>query len=324
MKRFLDNVFFPYLKEHRIQNVVHLGDLVDRRKYVNIVTAKRLREDFLEPLALLVPNVYFIMGNHDTYFKDTNSVNSMNELLGDRFSVIENDALLLGAKGIDILVVPWICTENRESIMTTIAETEAPVCFGHFEISGFEMNRGTVVNHGLDASIFDRFDVVCSGHFHHRSTNGSIFYLGSPCEFTWADYDDPKGFHVFDTETRELEFIRNPDRMFHKIFYDDLAAVPTTVDDTYRGKIVKVVVISKTDTARFDAFMNELDEVGPLSVEVVEDHANLDVEVDDEILAQTDSTFSLISDYVDKKGPEVDKDRVKKILTELYAEASTL
>ena len=48
--KFYDNVFFPYLDEHNIKTCIHLGDVVDRRKYINFKTANDLRENFVERL----------------------------------------------------------------------------------------------------------------------------------------------------------------------------------------------------------------------------------------------------------------------------------
>ena len=74
--------------------------------------------------------------------------------------------------------------------MTALSTSKCPIVLGHLEIRGFEMYRGMLENHGMDANVFDRFDTVCSGHFHHKSSRGGIHYLGSPLQFTWSDYGD--------------------------------------------------------------------------------------------------------------------------------------
>ena len=116
---------------------------------------------------------------------------------------------------------------------------------GHLEIQGFEMFKGSVVSHGDDRSVFGKFDICMSGHFHHRSTDGHIYYLGSHAEFTWSDYDDPRGFHIFDTETREITFIQNPFKMFKKIWYNDSEPdfINKKIDySEFRGCMLKVIV----------------------------------------------------------------------------------
>ena len=42
--KFYEDIFFPYLKEHNIKTCIHLGDVMDRRKFVSYKTAK----DFIE------------------------------------------------------------------------------------------------------------------------------------------------------------------------------------------------------------------------------------------------------------------------------------
>ena len=117
--------------------------------------------------------------------------------------------------------MPWINPQNEVYALGMMGETRADTLLGHLEIDGFQMYAGHESQGGLSKVEFQRFDTVMSGHFHHKSDDGQIFYLGCPYEITWSDYNDPKGFHVFDTETRELHRILNPYKMFSKIYYDD-------------------------------------------------------------------------------------------------------
>ena len=123
--------------------------------------------------------------------------------------------------GLGILMMPWICEENYGECMKAIKNTQCQILMGHLEVSGFEQHIGSWSYEGVEAKIFNKFDMAMSGHFHHKSDDGTVFYLGNPYEITWSDYKDPRGFHIFDTETRELEHIQNPYRMFRKFYYDD-------------------------------------------------------------------------------------------------------
>jgi len=331
MKEFINETFFPYLRRHSIKSVVHLGDLVDRRKYININTAKRLREDFLDPIAHMDLDFHIIAGNHDTYYKNTNNVNSLSELVKyqyQKFYVIDDVPYPKRYGDTNILLTPWICDENRETSLRTINETYCPILFGHLELSGFPMYVGAPPSDGDDPSIFSRFDTVCSGHYHHRSSRSNIHYLGSPCEFTWADYNDRKGFHIFDTETRELMFIENPKTMFEKVFYDDatLGHEPEGIDLSYfEGRHVKVIVKNKLDPYRFDMFIGQLEKRGVHDLQVVEDHLNLNLEEDADIINEAEDTMSILRKYLTSMSANTDiKVRVEKIVTDLYTKAQTI
>ena len=328
-KTFLEETFFPYIDDNNIRTVVHLGDLVDRRKYVNINTARRLREDFLKPLDDRNLDVHFIAGNHDTYFKNTNDVNALRELVVGKyplFKVYSNYPVEVEFENLIVLMLPWICDENRKVSLEKIKSTPAQIVMGHLELAGFEMYKGSMVSHGDDRNLFNRFDLVLSGHYHHRSSDGSIYYLGSHGEFTWSDYDDPRGFHVFDTETRELTFIKNPYTMFAKIWYDDqdktMQEVISVNFDLYKKKLLKVIVTNKTNPFWFDAFIEKLEAAGPIEIQIVEDHLNLALEEDNDIINEAESTVDIFKKYIEQiNSPNFDKIKLEKTIVELYNEA---
>jgi len=331
-KRFLDDVFFPYLDKHGIVTVCHLGDLVDRRKYINYNTALRLREDFLNPLFGRDIVLHIIAGNHDTYFKNTNRVNALRELVDDRYSehfkIYDQIPREVKFDNLTVLMLPWICDENRQICLDRIKSTPAQIVFGHLELAGFEMYKGSMVSHGDDRGVFSRFDMVLSGHYHHRSSDGSIYYLGSHAEFTWSDYNDPKGFHILDTETRELTFVPNPYIMFDKVWYDDVTPghEPEGINlSLLKGKIIKVIVKQKNDPYKFDRFIEELEKVGVLSMQVVDDHLNLGTIEDENIVNEAESTIDIFKKYLDMiNSPNLDKNKLEKTIVDLYQEALTI
>ncbi len=325
-KRFLDETFFPYIDTNEIRTVVHLGDLLDKRKVTNNLTMYRLREDFLDPLQRRAVQLHMILGNHDLYYRNTHAVSSVKEILREYpFEVYERPTeRFFGDTG--ILFVPWICDENREETMTALSTSKCPIVLGHLEIRGFEMYRGMLENHGMDANVFDRFDTVCSGHFHHKSSRGGIHYLGSPLQFTWSDYGDPRGFHVLDTETRELTFVENPHRVFEKVWYDDSHTEWFSTARIYgmKDKIVKVIVKSKNVPAAFDKFISLIEEQNPIELQVVEDHLNADI-VDDGSLTDTEDTLTVCRTMIDQTSfSDPLKWRVKGLISSLYQEAVSL
>lgn len=323
--KFYTGTFFPTLKERGIKNVIHLGDMFDRRKYINYLTLRNCRKYFFDPMFDLGIKLDVIVGNHDVFYKNTNDINSPGLLLQqyDNLSVYERPVELTYA-GLDILMLPWICTENYEDSMAMIKDTSATVCFGHLELAGFQMYKGQVNDHGFSPSIFNRFDLVCTGHFHHRSSNGPIHYLGNPYELTWADYEDPRGFHIFDTETRELEFIVNPNRMFYKIFFNDQYQTGAHDYQQLKDCFVKVIVQTKENQANFDMLIDRLEKAGPADLQVVDDHLNMDLEDNDDILESAEDTLTLLSKFCEQIDTKADKKKLDLLLRELYSEAINL
>lgn len=325
--RFYYEFFFPYLADHGISNIFHLGDIVDRRKYINFVTARHLRS-FINKCSDSGIRLDVIIGNHDTSFKNTNEVNAMRELYDHSKYEINyyDEPTVVNLGGLDIAVLPWICSGNYDESMRFIDETHAQVLFGHLEINGFEMYKGAVNDHGLSVSIFDKFDVVCSGHYHHKSTRGNINYLGAPYEMSWSDFDDPRGFHVFDTETRELQFVQNPYTMFQKWFYDDtkwpnFEFINGFDFEAAKGSYVKVIVKNKNNPFWFDTYIDRLERAGALDIQVVEDNLNLQLEDDSDIVNEAEDTLTILTKVVDQWETPVDKKRLDNFLRTLYSEA---
>ena len=326
--QFYEGVFFPYLQTHNIKTVLHLGDLMDRRKYVSYKTAKDFRERFILPLKHLKVDFHCLVGNHDIYFKNTNDVNSLQELIGqtsNKFHLYA-DATEVNIGGLDILFMPWINQQNYIYSMGMIDETKAKVCMGHLEIKGFQMHKGQINDHGYDKELFKKFHTVFSGHFHHKSDDGQIYYLGNPYEIYWNDYNDKKGFHIFDTETLELERIVNPFRLHEKIYYDDCQEDYDNHDvKKYLKKYVKVIVVNKKDLYKFDMFMERLLKANAHEVKIVENFTDAGADnVSDDIVKYAEDTTTLLDKYIDELEIDLDKDRLKNTMRGLYNEAQDL
>ena len=324
--KFWEGTFFPYLKENNITQICHLGDVVDRRKYINFVTLNSWRKRFFDVLEREGINMDVIVGNHDVTYKNTNEINAMHELF-DRYENINVfiDPIEMEYAGTKVALVPWINSNNYEQTLDFLENTKSQIVFGHFEIAGFEMDRGNICHTGLEKSLFNRFDMVLSGHFHHKSNDGSIFYLGNQYEITWADYNDQRGFHVFDTETRELTFIPNPNRMFYKLNYDDGAQDfehwKNYDFNNLKDTFVKVVVLNKQNPYLFDNVVDNLYKAGVADISIVEDFTDVAVDDDQELIDQAEDTMTILSKYIDNLTLTVNNDKLKTLMKELYVEA---
>jgi DNA repair exonuclease SbcCD nuclease subunit len=326
-QKFYLDTFIPKLEEEGIKHVLILGDTFDRRKYVNFFTLKKAKEMFFDRLWNMGIEIHMLAGNHDTYFKNTNAVNSVKLLLQeyDNINVISGPSEIY-IDNHKICMMPWICPENYDDSMQMLKETDATVCCGHFEIAGFAMYRGLPSEEGLDRALFRKFSSTFSGHYHHKSSSDGINYIGNPYELTWQDYNDPRGFHLFDLDDHSLEFIENPNKLFHRIMYDDkeqsIQEVTNMDLSKYAATYVKVVVVNKTNPYLFDRFMDNMYQVNPADITIVEDMTDLTEGVDEDIIDEAEDTLTILHKFVDSvENEDIDNGVLKKLLKELYVEA---
>ena len=325
-EKFYDEVFFPYLIENKIDTVFQLGDLFDRRKFINFNSLYLSRKYFFDKLKEHNITLHTLLGNHDVMFKNTLEVNSTGLLLRDYENIIMYDKFAqVSFDGVEIDIVPWLCSDNQEEIFGQIKESTNQLCFGHFEIDGFEMDRGNLCHGGIDRKTLNKYDMVLTGHFHHKSDDGHIFYVGTPGEMTWSDYKDERGFHIFDTNTREMEFILNPYRMFHKVSYDDTQhdfEFWKTFDfDQFKDTYVKVVVLNKQNPYLFDNVVDNIYKAGVCDISIVEDFTEIVLEDDQELIDQAEDTMTILSKYIDNLTLNVEAEKLKTLMRELYVEA---
>jgi len=321
--------FFNYIDGTDIKHIIHLGDIYDRRKYINFMSAKRLREDFLQPCEEREIDTHIIVGNHDMYYKDTHEVNALREVVDGRYSriVVHDIPTIVSIGGLDIQLMPWITDSNRDQAMDVINNPRAEVLMGHLELNGFTMHRGLISDHGLDRVTFDKFDKVYSGHYHHRSTIGNVSYIGAFAEYTWHDYADPRGFSVFDTETREIEFIQNPYKMFRIAKYDDVAnpeiveKIQNTDFSRYKNTYVKLVVINKSNNFAFELLFDSIYKAGPLDITIVEDPSVLLENEEMENIDETEDTPTILKKYISGLTLPVDNKKMSNFLLDVYQEA---
>ena len=324
---FYNKVFFPHLLENDIKHILHLGDYYEHRRFVNFKALSSNRKVFLDKLREYGITMDIIPGNHDVYYKNTNDLNSLKELLGHYMNevTIVQDPTVLDYDGLKVGLVPWINNENEQQINEFLSNCSADVIGGHFELLGFDMLRGVPCTDGMTTKNLQRFDLVMSGHYHCKSNQGNIHYLGSQMEFFWNDAHDDKFFHVLDTDTRELLPVRNPLTLFERIYYDDEKHNYNEMDlEHLDGKFVKVVVTNKSDPFTFDRFLDRIQSRKIHDLKIQENFTEfLGENVGDSGL-EVENTVDLLQSYVDNVETVLDKTRLKTELVNLMTEAESL
>ena len=326
-ERFYSEIFFPYLKDHGITNILHLGDYYEHRKFINFKALHANRKHFLEPMRDNGITMDIICGNHDVFYKNTNELCSLKELLGyftSNVNIIMKPTILDYA-GCKVGALPWINNSNYEESMKWVQNCEASIIGAHLELKGFEMMAGVTNPHGMEADAFSRFEMVLSGHFHTKSNQGNVTYLGSQMEFTWSDVDDPKYFHILDTETREITPVRNPITLFKKVIYDDTKTDYNEMDvQQFTNKFIKLIVVNKSDLYMFDRFIDRLQNIETFELKIAESFEEYLGESVDDGKVSLEDTSQLLDSYVEAVDTDLDKDHLKIELRKLYTEAQNL
>ena len=321
-EKFYNDIFFPSLDEKGIDTVIHMGDAFDSRKGIDFKALDWSKRVVFEPLKQRGITMHLMVGNHDAYYKNTNSINAIELLLEEYDNVITySQATEVEVGGLPILFIPWINEENSERTFKLIENSSCKCAMGHLELTGFRAHRGCIMENGHDGSIFENYKVVYSGHYHTRSSDGKIFYLGNPYEMFWNDVNDERGFHFFDTETLEHTPVNNPYQLFHNIYYEDNDH--QLFDATmYADKIVKVIVKKKSDITKFEKFIDKLYSVGVHDLKIVE---NFQLnEADDFEAGESEDTLSILDRYIQEADTDLDKDRIQKMMRHTYQEACEL
>jgi DNA repair exonuclease SbcCD nuclease subunit len=314
---FYKNVFFPALEEHGIDTVIHMGDAFDSRKSIDYQSFEWAKRVVFEPLKKY--KVHMIIGNHDCYYKNTNNTNSPQLLLQSYPNITTyQEVIEVKIDNLNVLFIPWINAENFENTVNAIKISNSKCAMGHLELNGFRAHRGHTMEEGMDSSLFEKFERTFSGHYHTRSDNGRIFYLGNPYEMFWNDVNDSRGFTIFDTETLEHFHINNPYKLFSNIYYED-TSYQTFDFSEYENKIVKVIVRKKTKVKSFEKFIDKLYSIGVQDLKIVE---NFEIQESENFeITEEESTMSILNRYIDESEFELDKNIIKGIFQNLYKQA---
>jgi len=321
-QKFYDEVFFPTLEKHNVKTIIDLGDTFDNRKSIDFNVWNRIRKHYFDRLRDSGITVHMILGNHCTYFKNTNEINSPELLLKDYDNIqIYSSPEVVMIEDTKILMLPWINQENHDETMKWINQTSAQIAVGHLELTGFEVNVGIMKEEGMDPSIFSKFKQVFSGHYHHKSSRGNVTYLGNPYQLYWNDYKDERGFHLYEPKTNKLKRVKNPYEIFKKIYYNDSSNSSFSINPSeYANTFVKIVVEEKQDYYKFEKMIEDLYDAGVHDLKIIETTVDKTIDYNDDNIEIKD-TLSLLNEYVDEVEMTVDKSSLKELLKTLYIES---
>ena len=318
MDNYFQNELFPYIEKNNIKYVIQLGDTLDKRKSIDFVTANFLMNKWFLEFELRKIHLYTLIGNHDTYYKNTNEISGVAQLAMpfEYVYVVEEPDRVANEK---ILLVPWICQENAQQITESIEHaTDDTLVFGHFELAGFKVNN-YVTKHGtIDTQLLKRFKRVYSGHYHTSSIKDNIEYIGSPYALTWNDYGDEKKFIVIDTEDPDYrEVVPTKTNLFHKIIFD---GTESNIE-LPRHSFLKIIVNDEANKEMAEVYANDLQAKYNLSecqiVDTTENKELLEQELEN---IEIDDPFQILMNSISN----IENDYVANELMSIYKETQTM
>jgi len=287
---------------------------------------------FFEPARARGITVHWALGNHDLPYKHSLHLSS-HEAFREYDNVhIYQDATTISVEDVPVLMVPWLCEGNMTSSLSAIRAFTGGVVMGHFEFGNFDMFRGVPNIHGMSTDDFRHFNLVLSGHYHHKSSQANIHYLGAPYEMIWSDAEDARGFHWWTPQTHQLDFVENPHRLFYRFTYDDTDQSGTYVhtlldsmrEENLTQKIVKVTVKQKTNTVWYDTFVDAVMKLGAHDIQFTDDTAWSTEDFGAVDHDHTLDTQTLIMRYIETlpwANTDIQRD-VSVLMSELYQEAT--
>lgn len=236
---YFRNFFIPKCRENGVTEIYILGDLLHDRRSLNINLKTNLQLLFTE-MANEFP-VHCLVGNHDIYYKDSNSVNGLRFLdKSIKNFHLYTQPIVLNRGDKKIFIAPWVHKKMDFRKEVSDIGVKCDYCFGHFELSGFKLNRKVIARgHESGDSLGDWFKYVFSGHYHTRSNaivgGALIQYLGSPFSYDRNDINDDKGFVILDLETSDYEFVES-ENIFRFLSYSyspELELDPKIIANSY-------------------------------------------------------------------------------------------
>jgi DNA repair exonuclease SbcCD nuclease subunit len=184
--------FCEQAKEAGAETCIFLGDWHHNRSTTDVSTMNYTVSN-LERLNDSFEKVYFILGNHDLFYKDKREINSIEFMRLFPNVVPIREPFTEG----DVTILPWLVGDEWKKI----EKDTSRYMFGHFELPSFYMNAMVQMpDHGnLQRSHFKNQDYVFSGHFHKRQSNNNIHYIGNAFPHNYADaHDDDRGMMLLE------------------------------------------------------------------------------------------------------------------------------
>tara|TARA_R110002074_G_scaffold316844_2_gene487323 strand:- start:3627 stop:4757 length:1131 start_codon:yes stop_codon:yes gene_type:complete len=269
--------------------LIQEGDWFHNREHTN----NRIWNDSLrvfEALSKKFPRgIYIILGNHDVYYKDNNSIHSLKgiEKIFPNVHVFEKPEILTINEIHRFLMLPWIEDEAKitKEVLSNVELADYIIC--HADIKSFKLNKWVKLHSGLDIKLLNKFKRVWSGHIHIHQENGNVLYTGTPYELDRGDRGNAKGFHTLilpKTTTEDIKEIFTENTFSPRFIKVDafelLEHTIQEIKDIFNNNYVDIMMpIDKAASFPVTRFMEIIDSYGHKHVEFFTYNSSTEVEI---------------------------------------------
>ena len=293
------------------------GDIFHSRQSIDVRVFDRALTIF-KHLSSLFRTVYIILGNHDVYYKEDNSLNSVGILakLFPNIKVFENPEVLKVNNEYKFLLLPWV--ESVEKI-TEIIEDHSGKCqyiICHADIQNASLNSFSKMDKGIDLNVLKTYKRIYSGHIHLRQEikkyGASVSYTGTPYSMDKNDVGNQKGFDILSFVEGEIveTFVPNDESpiFVKKNLYTILEMNVAEIEALIKNNFVEIQVDTKiANRFSIQVFMDLIKDMGHRKIEF--SNYTVTQKMDAKAIAQNavDASIDLsipnmMNMYLDQKG----------------------
>lgn len=196
--------------------IFFLGDLFHQRNKIDVMSYEMVFRSFYENIQKYhhIERIYLVVGNHDMYYKNKWTVNSIKPFyVMPRVKVID-DIFQETLRGVDICFLPYSESASR----TLLHLPKGDLLLSHLAVQGAKLNKHTVsdriveTDSGMDlvsSENFSSWSKVLLGHYHLAQRLGNVEYVGSPLELNFGEAGDEKHIILLDLNNLSCEYIVN-------------------------------------------------------------------------------------------------------------------
>ena len=313
--RFID-WFVDNAKQNEVDHICFLGDWFEERSSIDSLTAKYALNCAKKLNSLGIP-VYFIVGNHDLYYRDNRDVFASYTYSTLENFVIIDQPIVSHDTLVPTLYSPFIFEDEYPGLA---AYLDIPIWMGHFEFKGFVLTGETFKKEsGPDPDSFSAPEEIFSGHFHKRQMAKNITYIGNAFPMDFGDANDyARGMAIYDYEKKQTDFLNWEDcPKYMKVTLSQVNADPSILQPGARVKVIADQDITHSENSDLKHTLMKEYNLREFNVEeqMVAPVVNTEISAED---LRTKSTSELVRDMIGNiESPDIDNEMLLAIWDEL-------